>query len=189
MNLDNVKKFIELAKHEGVAELKYEDKELKIAVNFNSQPTSAIQAFSHTNQVSEVGSSSSENSVVDANIYIVTSPFVGTYYAASSPDKDNFVTVGQKVSAGQTLCILEAMKIMNEIESDMGGEIVEICVENEPIEGDYYSDEANSYLREAGELFDDYDGIDTMQKEIMWIPKRYRRNAELEWDGIGEWMG
>ena len=58
---------------------------------------------------------------------------MGTFYASPAPDKGAYVKVGDKVSKGQTLCILEAMKIMNEIESDANGEIVEICVENESL--------------------------------------------------------
>ena len=58
---------------------------------------------------------------------------VGTFYASSSPEKDAFVKVGDKVKKGQVLCIVEAMKLMNEIESEYDGEIAEICVKNEEI--------------------------------------------------------
>ena len=61
---------------------------------------------------------------------LVRAPIVGTFYAAPSPDAAPFVAVGDRVEAGQTLCIIEAMKLMNEIESEVSGEIVEICVEN-----------------------------------------------------------
>lgn len=61
----------------------------------------------------------------------VLSPMVGTFYAAPSPDKPPFVKVGDKVKKGQTLCIIEAMKLMNEIESDYDGEVVKILVNNE----------------------------------------------------------
>lgn len=63
--------------------------------------------------------------------FIVTSPIVGTFYAASSPDAKPFVTVGSKVKKGDVLCIIEAMKLMNEIESEVDGEVVEILVQNE----------------------------------------------------------
>ena len=69
----------------------------------------------------------------DENYKIVKSPMVGTFYASSAPDKDPFVKVGDKVHKGQVLCIIEAMKLMNEIESEFDGEIVEICVNNEDI--------------------------------------------------------
>ena len=69
----------------------------------------------------------------EENYKIVKSPMVGTFYASSAPDKDPFVKVGDKVHKGQVLCIVEAMKLMNEIESEFDGEIVEIGVNNEDI--------------------------------------------------------
>ena len=60
----------------------------------------------------------------------ITAPLVGTFYAASAPDAEPFVKVGDKVKRGQTLCIVEAMKLMNEIMAEVDGEIVEICVAN-----------------------------------------------------------
>jgi acetyl-CoA carboxylase biotin carboxyl carrier protein len=129
MNLENIKSFIELAKSEGVAELKYEEKDLKIEVNFNTS-SSQIMAPTYTQAAP---SAEVSNQPVKSNYHEVTSPFVGTFYSSASPDKPNYVNVGDKVSNGQTLCILEAMKIMNEIESDISGEIVEICVSNESL--------------------------------------------------------
>lgn len=61
----------------------------------------------------------------------VKSPMVGTFYSASSPDSKPFVTVGQKVKKGDVICIIEAMKLMNEVEAEVEGEVVEILVENE----------------------------------------------------------
>ena len=60
----------------------------------------------------------------------ITSPMVGTFYAASSPDAEPYVKVGDTIRSGQVVCIIEAMKLMNEIEADVSGKIVEICVEN-----------------------------------------------------------
>lgn len=67
--------------------------------------------------------------IEDANI--VTSPMVGTFYTKPAPDKEDFVKVGDRVKKGQVLCIIEAMKLMNEIESEYDGQIVEICQKNE----------------------------------------------------------
>lgn len=67
----------------------------------------------------------------EENYKIVKSPMVGTFYESSSPEKEPFVKVGDKVHKGQVLCIVEAMKLMNEIESEFDGEIVEVCVKNE----------------------------------------------------------
>lgn len=67
------------------------------------------------------------------DLYIVKSPIVGTFYAASSPEDAPFVKSGHEVSKGDTLCIIEAMKMMNEIQSEINGEIVEVLVENEDV--------------------------------------------------------
>lgn len=71
----------------------------------------------------------------EAGAHIVKSPIVGTFYEAPSPDADPFVKVGDRVSSGQVLCIVEAMKLMNEIESDFAGEIVKVFVKSgQPVE-------------------------------------------------------
>jgi acetyl-CoA carboxylase biotin carboxyl carrier protein len=73
--------------------------------------------------------------VDDANVVYVTSPFVGTFYRSPSPDAPSFVEVGSAIREGQALCIVEAMKLMNEIEADHAGSIVEILAENgKPVE-------------------------------------------------------
>ncbi len=69
--------------------------------------------------------------IPEENLFVVKSPIVGTMYSAPSVDSKNFVKVGSKVKKGDTLCILEAMKLMNEIESEVDGEIVEVLVANE----------------------------------------------------------
>lgn len=70
-----------------------------------------------------------------ADVHLIKSPIVGTYYSAPSPESEPFVTVGSRVESGQVLCIIEAMKLMNEIESDVAGEVVQILVENgHPVE-------------------------------------------------------
>ncbi|HHD10897.1 MAG TPA: acetyl-CoA carboxylase biotin carboxyl carrier protein [Deltaproteobacteria bacterium] len=70
-----------------------------------------------------------------ANIKVITSPMVGTFYRAPAPDADPFVDVGSTVRAGQVVCIIEAMKIMNEVESEYTGKVVSVLVENgQPVE-------------------------------------------------------
>jgi len=76
-----------------------------------------------------------EEAPPSANVYEVRSPMVGTFYRAPSPDAESYVEVGDSVSIGQTMCIVEAMKLMNEIESETSGKIVKILVENaQPVE-------------------------------------------------------
>jgi acetyl-CoA carboxylase biotin carboxyl carrier protein len=96
----------------------------------------AAPALAAGGEVSEAagGAAESESSQNDGLVDI-TSPMVGTFYRAPAPDAPPYVEVGSKVSEGQTLCILEAMKLMNELEAEMTGEIREILVENaEPVE-------------------------------------------------------
>jgi acetyl-CoA carboxylase biotin carboxyl carrier protein len=131
MKLENVKKFIDLAKSEGVAELKYEEKDLKISVNFMT--ATAAPAVQYTQASVPTAQASGNTEAVDDGSHKITSPFVGTYYGQPAPGKPNYIKVGDKISKGQTLCILEAMKIMNEIESDVSGEVIEICIDNESL--------------------------------------------------------
>ena len=133
MKLENVKQIIDLAKSEGVSELKYEDKEFKVTVNFNVQVSQISSPSFPMPSGGQVNQSTSAEPANHEQYHLVTSPFVGTFYTSAAPGKPNFVKVGDRVSKGQVLCILEAMKIMNEIESDISGEIVEICGENESL--------------------------------------------------------
>jgi acetyl-CoA carboxylase biotin carboxyl carrier protein len=71
------------------------------------------------------------------NLYTVKSPMIGTFYRAAGPDKDNFVEVGSEIAPGKTLCVIEAMKLFNEIDSEISGKIVKILVDNaSPVEFD-----------------------------------------------------
>jgi acetyl-CoA carboxylase biotin carboxyl carrier protein len=80
-------------------------------------------------------SQSAPPAAASADEHIIKSPIVGTFYAGSSPDAGPFVRVGDLVEAGQTVCIIEAMKLMNEIEADIGGEVARVLVENgHPVE-------------------------------------------------------
>lgn len=98
------------------------------------QTQEAVAATTSANPSGEVSVAPSP-SIEDANLKIVKSPIVGTFYEAASPDAPPFIKVGDKVKKGDTVCIVEAMKLMNEIECDFDGEVVEICVSNEsPVE-------------------------------------------------------
>jgi acetyl-CoA carboxylase biotin carboxyl carrier protein len=93
-------------------------------------PVAQIPASTSAQQAAPAKAADSE-----ANYHKVTSPMVGTFYAAPSPDSPAFVSVGQTISKGQTICIIEAMKLMNELESEVSGKVVKILVENgQPVE-------------------------------------------------------
>ena len=97
--------------------------------NNNNSVSNSILKNEMINQNNVVLNSNEDINVEDVNI--VTSPMVGTFYLKPAPDKDDFVKVGDTVKKGQVLCIIEAMKLMNEIESEYDGQIVEICQKNE----------------------------------------------------------
>ena len=97
--------------------------------------TVATKALIKEENVQEINVKSEKTIEIEKEGNIVKSPMVGTFYAKPSPDSDVYVTVGQKVKKGDVLCIIEAMKLMNEIESEFDGEIVEILVKDEePVE-------------------------------------------------------
>jgi acetyl-CoA carboxylase biotin carboxyl carrier protein len=93
------------------------------------------QTSSAAPAVAPASAAPSQPAPVAADEHIIKSPIVGTFYAGASPDAGPFVRAGDKVEAGQTVCIIEAMKLMNEIEADVSGEIARILVENgQPVE-------------------------------------------------------
>lgn len=140
IDMKGLKEFVKLAKDAGATELVYETKTVKLKVDFGktSGPVMMHAAPAAAPVVTQaaapvVSSAPSKVATNDANVHVVKSPFVGTFYAAPGPGKPIYAKVGDKVKVGQPLCVLEAMKIMNEIDADAAGEIVEICVENESL--------------------------------------------------------
>jgi len=132
MDLDDIKALIDLLKETDVTELEIEQEGRKIKISRSKVftqmelpkivhgPAEAAKA----REIEEAG-----------RLVTVTAPLVGTFYRASSPDAPPFVDVGAKIKKGQVLCIVEAMKLMNEIESEVDGVIARILVENgQPVE-------------------------------------------------------
>jgi acetyl-CoA carboxylase biotin carboxyl carrier protein len=114
---------------EGVSEFEYEDEKVRVRVAF---PRGTAPAAVASAPVAMAPSPSRPLAAAaeDPSVVFVTSPFVGTFYSAPSPDAPNFVDPGSSVKKGQTLCIVEAMKLMNEIEADQAGTIVEVLADN-----------------------------------------------------------
>jgi acetyl-CoA carboxylase biotin carboxyl carrier protein len=133
MDTKKLKNLIELAKESGLSELTVEHKDDRVTLKFPyGQSVAAQPMMAAPAAIPSAGASATAPAPVkDENLIEVTSPFVGTFYRASSPDAEAYVKEGDIVSPGKILCIVEAMKIMNEIESEVSGEIAEICVENE----------------------------------------------------------
>ena len=135
MELDEIKHLIELLQETDITELKIERegskvkiKREKFAVHVEAPP------ISPTPVVTELKSEREETSESQKHV-TMTSPIVGMYYSAMSPEAPPFVEVGSRVKKGQVLCIIEAMKLMNEIECDTDGAIAKILPENgQPVE-------------------------------------------------------
>ena len=139
MDLRKLKKLIDLVETSGIAELEITEGEEKVRIAKSIAGTPMM--MSHTPQMmmapAPVAAAPApaliEDSVPEG--HVVRSPMVGTFYRASAPGAKDFVEVGQSIAAGDTVCIIEAMKLLNEIESDQSGVIKAILVENgQPVE-------------------------------------------------------
>jgi acetyl-CoA carboxylase biotin carboxyl carrier protein len=147
MDLDLIKKLVKIIDGSGVTDLEIEENgvKIKIAKKIRSAPIVTHAQIPYPAEQSVVPPSAptvkespkeqAEPEVTSANLHEIRSPIVGTFYRAPAPDADSYAQVGTVVSPGSVLCIVEAMKLMNEIESDVSGKIVKILVENgKPVE-------------------------------------------------------
>ena len=152
MNFKQIQQLIKFVSKTDVNEVTIENKDFKINIKGRSFSNEAVQPFIQTLPPPQIQSPvvvPDPNSTVQtplkptatdpdlSNLITINSPIIGTFYRKPSPDKDNFVNVGDEISEGQTLCVIEAMKLFNEIESDVSGKIVKILVEDaSPVEFD-----------------------------------------------------
>jgi acetyl-CoA carboxylase biotin carboxyl carrier protein len=160
LNLDEIKSLIALVGKEPFQEFEFEAGDMKFRirkdsihapapqVTYATAPTASSFGSPVNHMMAQappamlpalaaVAATTSEPGIPmdDPGLHYITSPIVGTFYRASNPKSPSFVSVGDKVRPGQTLCIVEAMKLMNEIECDITGEIVKVLVENgQPVE-------------------------------------------------------
>jgi len=141
MDLRKLKTLIDLVSESGISELEVTEGEGKVRIVKNAPPVYVQPSTSYVPQITApapVAAAPSEASAAAAAApaaaapqgHVVTSPMVGTFYRAPSPGADPFVQVGDSVKEGQTICIIEAMKLLNEIECDKAGVVKEILVEN-----------------------------------------------------------
>jgi acetyl-CoA carboxylase biotin carboxyl carrier protein len=131
--LDHLKSLLETLEEGGVSEFEYEDEKVRVKVALargQAPVVSAVAPVAMAAVPAPAPSSPRASEATDPNVVFVTSPFVGTFYRAPSPESEDFVAVNGSVKKGQTLCIIEAMKLMNEIDSEYDGEVVNIYVEN-----------------------------------------------------------
>jgi acetyl-CoA carboxylase biotin carboxyl carrier protein len=139
MDLRKLKTLIDLVSESGISELEVTEGEGKVRIVKNAPPVyvqsappqyaaPAAAPLAAPGHAPEAAAPAAAPAVPQG--HVVTSPMVGTFYRAPSPGADPFVQVGDTVKEGQTLCIIEAMKLLNEIESDVAGVVKEVLVEN-----------------------------------------------------------
>ncbi len=128
--IDQINQLSELLKHQDLTEIEveYDDFRVKVRKEAAQILTQPGIATSTTVSAASSGDAASSSGAVQENFIEIKSPMVGTFYAAPSPDAEPFIKVGDRVKKGDPLCIVEAMKIMNELPSESEGEVVEICV-------------------------------------------------------------
>ncbi len=150
LNMAELRELANLVDEHGFTDFEFENANIRVRLSKNPAPqflqsvqpvptaapvaavTSTSQPTSTQTQVSSGVETSPET---DSDLYKITSPIVGTFYRSPSPDKESYVKEGSMVSAETTVCIVEAMKLMNEIQAEVSGEVVKIYVENgQPVE-------------------------------------------------------
>ena len=143
MDLRKLKKLIDLVEESGISELELTEGEESVRISRQGQVVQQPQQYTIPQQSAPViqneiptttNNPVPEEAVKDSG-HALTSPMVGTFYRSSSPEADPYVQIGSNVKKGDTLCIIEAMKLLNEIEADRDGIIKKIMVENaQPVE-------------------------------------------------------
>lgn len=150
MTIKEIQELIRFVAKSGVSEVEIEQKDFKITIKTENQVREERQVFVQSAQPlvaapapatlptapAPVSATPSEPSA-DSKYITIKSPMIGTFYRSSGPDKEPFVSVGDTVSPGKAVCIIEAMKLFNEIESEIGGKIVKVLVDDaSPVEYD-----------------------------------------------------
>jgi acetyl-CoA carboxylase biotin carboxyl carrier protein len=141
MDLRKLKKLIDLVQESGIAELEITEGEEKVRISRagNAVQTAVMTLPQATTMMAAAPAAAAvaaaPETPAEPEGHVVKSPMVGTFYRSSAPGAKPFVEIGQSVNAGETLCIIEAMKLLNEIEADQGGVVKSVLVENgQPVE-------------------------------------------------------
>ncbi len=140
MTIKELKEMINLMQEHGLVELEIEKNGFKIRLKKGSAGTIVQEELTPAAVTKSEKHSQTEAQhqiIEEAGVSVVRSPMVGTFYASPAPDSDPYVNRGQEVKSGDVLCIIEAMKLMNEIKTDVSGKVVDVLVENgQPVEFD-----------------------------------------------------
>lgn len=145
MDIRSIRKLIEMVEQSDIAEIEIKEGEHNVRITKSKEPVMITAPQAYAAPPAPAAAPAAPAPVAAAPVaetatpvisgHQVTSPMVGSFYAAASPESDPFVKVGDQVSAGDTLCIIEAMKIMNPIEADVSGVVKQILVSNaDPVE-------------------------------------------------------
>jgi acetyl-CoA carboxylase biotin carboxyl carrier protein len=145
MDIKQIQDLIKFVHKSGVNEVSIEENDFKITIKTNQAPTvvtatipAAAPVAAAPAPVAAAPAAAAAPAVSESDNYItIKSPMIGTFYRSASPDKPAFVNVGDEIKAGQVVCVVEAMKLFNEIEAEISGRIVKVLVDNaSPIEFD-----------------------------------------------------
>jgi acetyl-CoA carboxylase biotin carboxyl carrier protein len=150
MNITEIQDLIKFVAKSGVTEVTIDKKDFKIIIKSEksgkieqqyivqqSMPTAAPQTAPAAAPIASAPSEAVVAENDDSKYVVVKSPMIGTFYRSAGPDKESFVTVGQAIAKGDTVCIIEAMKLFNEIEAEISGKIVKVLVDDaSPVEYD-----------------------------------------------------
>ena len=142
LNMDELRDLANLVIEHGFTDFEFENENIRVrlskAVQVEAPPPMAVAASpvaTPTAPAAAPAAATEPAADPDAGLYKITSPIVGTFYRSPGPDKESYVSEGSTVSPDTTVCIVEAMKLMNEIQAEVSGEIVKIYVENgQPVE-------------------------------------------------------
>jgi acetyl-CoA carboxylase biotin carboxyl carrier protein len=136
MNIGFIKRMIKILEESNLEEIEFQRFWTRVRISKNtSHSAPKVSVTSLKNKEPQELSSTEEIEKEEPNFHFIKSPMVGTFYRAPTPDAPPYVDIGDKINKGDVVCIIEAMKIMNEIESDVKGEIVEVLIVNEgPVE-------------------------------------------------------
>ena len=149
LNMDELRDLANLVEEHGFTDFEFENEKIRVRLSknppaqivpniqpFANYPVPASQNAETKRDISaQVAEDDEDSGIIEDGLHKITSPIVGTFYRAPGPDKDAYVSEGDNVSAKTIVCIVEAMKLMNEIEAEISGEVVKIYVENgQPVE-------------------------------------------------------
>ena len=139
MDTKEIQRLLDYIAKSPLAEVSIETEGLKVSVKKHGEAAPVVSVVSAAPAAAPVAAAPAAAAPAPAadNLYTVKSPMIGTFYRAAGPDKDNFVEVGSEIAPGKTVCVIEAMKLFNEIDSEISGKIVKILVDNaSPVEFD-----------------------------------------------------